>query len=222
MISEPSPGPEDLSREELLEAIVELHAQIDAEVARRSRAYASRLHCAAGCCDCCVDDLTVFEVEALRIEAHCADLLYQGEPHPPGACVFLSEDGKCRIYEHRPYVCRTQGLPLRWMGIAAEPEAATGGAFGIPVDVAVEEPAPAGDESEADDALGDDLDADLGGPLTEYRDICPLNEHAVDLADLPEEACWEIGPVERELRALQMEMTGTLQRVPLRDLFASS
>ncbi len=194
MISEPSPSQESPSREELLEAIVDLHAQIDNEVARRSRAYASRLHCAAGCCDCCVDDLTVFEVEALRIEAHCADLLYQDEPHPPGTCAFLSEDGQCRIYEHRPYVCRTQGLPLRWMGIGADP----------------------------DDRLGDTVDDGLDGPLTEYRDICPLNEDTADLAELPEEECWEIGPVERELRALQLEMTGSLQRVPLRDLFVSS
>ena len=72
---------------------------------------------------CCVDDLTVFEVEAARIvRAHTA-LLSEGSPHPTGACAFLDSDGTCRIYEDRPYLCRTQGLPLRWF----EPEVVTEG-----------------------------------------------------------------------------------------------
>jgi Fe-S-cluster containining protein len=62
-----------------------------------------------------VDGLTVFEVEAENIRRHHADLLAEGDPHPEGACAFLDEAGACRIYEHRPYVCRTQGLPLRWI-----------------------------------------------------------------------------------------------------------
>lgn len=57
--------------------------------------------------------------------------------HPAGKCAFLGTEGaslcasstvivqlfvflrsgwipgECRVYEHRPYVCRTQGLPLR-------------------------------------------------------------------------------------------------------------
>ncbi|MFH1568638.1 MAG: YkgJ family cysteine cluster protein, partial [Gemmatimonadota bacterium] len=32
-----------------------------------------------------------------------------------GACAFLDAEGACRIYPQRPYVCRTQGLPLRWL-----------------------------------------------------------------------------------------------------------
>jgi hypothetical protein len=27
----------------------------------------------------------------------------------------LDAEGACRIYDHRPYVCRSQGLPLRWL-----------------------------------------------------------------------------------------------------------
>jgi len=29
-------------------------------------------------------------------------------------CAFLDDAGACRIYSHRPYVCRSQGVPLRW------------------------------------------------------------------------------------------------------------
>ncbi|MBK7707050.1 MAG: hypothetical protein IPJ30_15135 [Acidobacteria bacterium] len=35
-------------------------------------------------------------------------------PHTRGACAFLDQDA-CRIYPDRPYVHRTQGLPLRWI-----------------------------------------------------------------------------------------------------------
>jgi hypothetical protein len=42
-------------------------------------------------------------------------LLKGGQAHEVGACVFLDPRGACRIYAHRPYVCRTQGLPLRWL-----------------------------------------------------------------------------------------------------------
>ena len=62
-----------------------------------------------------VDDITVFEIEAERIRRRHADLLSGGTPHPVGRCAFLDERGSCRIYEDRPYVCRTQGLPLRWL-----------------------------------------------------------------------------------------------------------
>ena len=36
---------------------------------------------------------------------------------PEGACAFLDGEGGCRVYPDRPYVCRTQGLPLRWIAI---------------------------------------------------------------------------------------------------------
>lgn len=64
---------------------------------------------------CCTDDLTVFEVEAANIQAAHQSLLNSATPHPAGACAFLDDQGACRIYENRPYVCRTQGLPLRWL-----------------------------------------------------------------------------------------------------------
>ena len=54
------------------------------------------------------------DVEAERIRRQHPELLRDGRPHLPGACAFLDGQGACRIYEDRPYVCRTQGLPLRW------------------------------------------------------------------------------------------------------------
>ena len=100
---------------EALDALARLHAEVDREVARLEAVHARRLRCGRGCAGCCVDGLTVFEVEAEAIRRHHAALLDEGVPHPPGACAFLDEEGVCRVYPHRPYVCRTQGLPLRWL-----------------------------------------------------------------------------------------------------------
>lgn len=76
---------------------------------------ASRLHCKKGCHDCCIDDVSVFEIEACNIRHFNEALLKTGIPHPKGSCAFLDKKGSCRIYEQRPYVCRTQGLPLHWL-----------------------------------------------------------------------------------------------------------
>jgi hypothetical protein len=91
------------------------HSVVDEAAAPVTEANASRLRCAKGCAACCTDELTVFPIEAEVIVRHHAELLREGVPHPPGACAFLDDGGACRVYAQRPYVCRTQGLPLRWM-----------------------------------------------------------------------------------------------------------
>jgi hypothetical protein len=162
------------------ERLLTLHDTIDRrarEVAEQNR---DRLQCRRGCCGCCIDDLTVFEIEASRIVRAHGELLQRGSPHPAGACAFLNAEGACRIYDDRPYVCRTQGLPLRWI------------------------------ELEATDP-------------TEMRDICQLNSGGEPIEELPESACWEIGPVEAVLVELQRELDGgSGRRVSLRSLFEQS
>jgi uncharacterized protein len=147
-----------------------LHARVDQAAAKLAAMHRGRLACRRGCIGCCVDELTVFEVEAERIRRAAPELLEHGTPHPPGRCAFLDAEGACRVYEARPYVCRTQGLPLRW--------------------------------------IDDELEAEL-------RDICELNDEGPAIETLEADACWTIGPVESELRALQ----GDGRRVALRDLF---
>lgn len=88
---------------------------LDLRVRRLSELHEGRLRCAKGCSTCCVDGITVFEVEADNIRRRNHELLSSAEPGPEGACAFLDADGACRIYGDRPYVCRTQGLPLRWL-----------------------------------------------------------------------------------------------------------
>jgi len=98
-----------------MKPIEKLHLAIAEATAPLEVRHAERLSCARGCHDCCVDELTVFAAEAEVIERHYGALLENASPGPEGACAFLDSDGACRIYAHRPYVCRTQGLPLRWI-----------------------------------------------------------------------------------------------------------
>jgi len=155
-----------------------LHERIDVRAGELALRHAQRLRCERGCNACCVDHLTVFIVEAERIRIHHEALLRNGTPHPPGACAFLGDAGECRIYADRPYVCRTQGLPLRWF-----------------------------EEKDS-------------GEISEERAICPLNAEGPALHELPEEACWLIGPVELELGNLQAEIRDANEdRIALRALF---
>ncbi len=98
----------------VIERIGALYNEVDTVVRYLEALHGTRLRCGLGCTSCCVDALTVWSVEAENIRIRCSDLLTAGEPHPPGACAFLDDAGSCRIYPWRPYVCRTQGLPLHW------------------------------------------------------------------------------------------------------------
>jgi hypothetical protein len=160
-------------------ALHRLHAEVDRAAEALAERHRGRLRCGRGCAACCLDGITVYEVEAERIRRAHAALLAEGAPRAPGACAFLGPDDECRIYADRPYVCRTQGLPLRWLAEAEE-----------------------------------------GGDVLEGRDVCPLNAAGPPLEELPEDACWLLGPVEARLAALQHALDGGAgRRVPLRSLF---
>jgi hypothetical protein len=105
-----TPPPTDLK-----ELLTRFYGEVDQATRILADMNGDRLHCQKGCSACCVDDITVFQVEADHIRQARSELLANDTPHPIGACAFLDGEGACRIYEHRPYVCRSQGLPLRWL-----------------------------------------------------------------------------------------------------------
>lgn len=76
--------------------------------------------CGSGCFACCQDGLTVWEVEAAAIEAHVRELALQVSPSEGAGCAFLDRDGRCQVYDARPYVCRSQGAVLRWSQSAGD------------------------------------------------------------------------------------------------------
>lgn len=101
------------SVERALVALGELHREIDRDVRHLTEIHATRLHCRRGCSACCLDGLSVTRIEAEKIRRAHGDLLSRAAPNPRGACAFLDQEGACRIYEDRPTICRSQGLPLR-------------------------------------------------------------------------------------------------------------
>ena len=86
--------------------------------------------CGPGCSSCCHAWLSVCAVEEAQLTAAIAALPQdkraelaergqhelareaRGESDP--RCALLDADGRCAVYEHRPLVCRTQGLALRY------------------------------------------------------------------------------------------------------------
>lgn len=92
-----------------------LYRDLDRTVQRLREVHGARLQCAPGCASCCTDKITVSEAEAGHLSARNRELLMREQAGAPGACVFLDDGRRCRIYRDRPYVCRTQGLPLRWL-----------------------------------------------------------------------------------------------------------
>jgi uncharacterized protein len=92
----------------------------------------NNMSCRLGCSKCCYVELTIFQAEAYAIlewvnflsldekqnllnELNVPESPEQkntlGKINKP--CAFL-RNGKCAIYEVRPTICRTQGLPLQY------------------------------------------------------------------------------------------------------------
>jgi Fe-S-cluster containining protein len=113
-----------------------LVADIDSLAARLTKRYRPHLVCRAGCSGCCGHDLSAFEVEAdtvrTALQALPAELRQRlakqarevQERNAKGelvACPLLVNN-RCLIYEARPIICRTQGLPLLYRAEDGNPE----------------------------------------------------------------------------------------------------
>lgn len=84
--------------------------------------YPDKINCGKGCHTCCIQGLTVNPLERESIRQHLArrpELLQASEanvrdnPHAGQRCSFLDRAGSCMIYEVRPIVCRSHGMPLK-------------------------------------------------------------------------------------------------------------
>lgn len=100
--------------------------QVDELTAKLSARYSKHLVCRAGCSGCCHHHLSVFAVEAeevrnavealtdetrARVEEQARNVIEREAKGEPVACPLLVDD-RCSIYQSRPLICRTQGLPL--------------------------------------------------------------------------------------------------------------
>lgn len=77
----------------------------------------SHFTCRPGCSSCCQSQLTGNAIESLNM-ARALTGIKVNPRDDEEKCIFLKE-GRCVIYQARPLVCRTQGLPLLY-GLADE------------------------------------------------------------------------------------------------------
>ncbi len=100
--------------------------EVNRLTSKLSERYRPHLQCQSGCSGCCHHHLSVFPVEAATIQSAIQNLsnetktiiklqaqktIQQESRGEPVACPLLIDD-QCSIYNSRPIICRTQGLPL--------------------------------------------------------------------------------------------------------------
>jgi hypothetical protein len=114
--------------------------QADAFFDRVAGQVGTRMQCASGCSSCCADELTITAVEAEVIREHLAARETAIEVNRSGGCAALDVGGRCQIYEARPLLCRTHGVPIKIPGhlpVVSSCElnfAATGALEAVPTD----------------------------------------------------------------------------------------
>ena len=94
-----------------------LREAVDRRIAELMDLHAGQLACHPRCCDCCVD-FTVFPVEYAAILAQLEAAGVRLRLDEAATCVFL-QDGLCSLYEARPIICRTHGLPIAYLDDAS-------------------------------------------------------------------------------------------------------
>ncbi len=111
--------PRSIAASALLQLRRRVDAHFDAAVLRTPDAFA----CRVGCSACCHVRIGVTGIEADRVRAALAALTrsdpalrarVRAQGHDPhrSICALLVDD-RCAIYEERPLICRSHGLPVR-------------------------------------------------------------------------------------------------------------
>lgn len=94
-----------------------LYDKVQVHSDRVMDAYAGKFKCRKGCSDCCSSDRSVSAVEYANAARVLAELpekkrtRLQAQKPSKKRCSMLL-DGVCSIYEARPLICRSHGLPL--------------------------------------------------------------------------------------------------------------
>ena len=106
----------------------EIVAAVDAEFSRSRRLHGDRIHCRAGCTDCCHHVFRITEIEAAQIiegvqrldpevreavEERARAYIESCRDAAPARLACPALDGDvCTLYEFRPLICHKFGMPL--------------------------------------------------------------------------------------------------------------
>jgi Fe-S-cluster containining protein len=98
-----------------------LFAKIEGFFSAAQAREGAAITCHAGCSDCCRRfTVTGLEAEVIREglaalpDARREELATRARNDETDVCPALDADGRCAIYAHRPVICRTHGLPIRF------------------------------------------------------------------------------------------------------------
>jgi hypothetical protein len=96
----------------------ELTTKVDEFFARVTSRHGTDMQCDTGCSDCCHVRLTVTRVEAAAIRSLVAtwsnhERQRLADVAAADHCAALDGAGRCKIYDARPVVCRSHGVPIR-------------------------------------------------------------------------------------------------------------
>lgn len=101
--------------------LVRLAESIDRRFERIRGRHGERIACRAGCTACCRARLSITRIEAARLrdelrsgpaERRAAIAARAGRPGREH-CPALDDHGRCDVYDVRPLICRSFGVPLR-------------------------------------------------------------------------------------------------------------
>jgi hypothetical protein len=91
-----------------------IRKEADALCLKIEAVHKAHIKCSPGCYECCMD-FRIFPVEFYSILAEISGKrIEKKNEREKGDCVFLT-GGLCTIYNARPLICRTHGLPLLHM-----------------------------------------------------------------------------------------------------------
>ncbi len=92
---------------------LQLRTQVDQLTEQLASKHQKHMACKKGCDLCCMD-YDVFPIEFEAMKEALKDQAVDTQASIIGNCIFL-KDHVCQIYEHRPIICHTHGLPLLFM-----------------------------------------------------------------------------------------------------------
>lgn len=100
-----------------IEQYLELRDRVDEQCEALHKLHQDKMKCNKGCDQCCMS-FDIFPVEFFAIKQQLENAtmaLPNKQPLNGEDCLFLQE-GACSIYEARPIICRTHGLPFLYVG----------------------------------------------------------------------------------------------------------